>query len=611
MKKSILNLIMGIGLVMSNAAFAAVSGVVTDYAGAPVVGATVAFVTQDHTAVAVTDLSGAYGAELEEIHLPMVVTVMGNDIETMVKDLIATQNTSTMDFVVTRRGSGLDLTILHTNDVHSHLSPYAMSGAGSFGGSAVVAEQINVIRNQRDHVLYLDAGDQFVGSPLFSLFEGECEYTLLNMMGVAAYAPGNHEFDYGPERLAKFVDGLDCPVVCANLNAAKEPLLQDRIQPCTTLTVGGRRIGVVGCLSEETAWISKPGDTVSFEDVVSSVQDAVGVLTTQGVDIIICLSHASYETDKRIAATVPGVDVIVGGHSHTLLSDTDTAAAGPYPTVIDGVEGNQVLIVQVQDWNRYLGDLKVTFDNFGLVTAWSGAPILMSAGLPKNTEVAAYLADKEAQAKTLYGRVIGQNLVAVSNDTARTGECALANLVTDAFLWEMSPEGYEIAITNGGGIRAPLNEGDVTIEDVMTVLPFDNYLATCKLTGENIKKVLENGLTRINIPADGETGTGRFAQVAGMRYTYDRTRAKYDRILSIEVRNADGSFSPIDPARVYKVVTNDFMRQGGDEYTVLKTEATDPYDFGRKLSDVLIDYVTAHTPIMPVLEGRIVEVSGR
>jgi 5'-nucleotidase len=274
-------------------------------------------------------------------------------------------------------------------------------------------------------------------------------------------------------------------------------------------------------------------------------------------------------------------------------------------------EGETVLIVQVQDWNRYLGDLRVTFDEAGLVSAWSGAPVLMSADLPPNTEVAAYLTEKQAQAQVLFGAVIGSTAETLSNADARTGECALGNLVADAFLWEMQDEGYEIAITNGGGIRASLNAGDITIENVMTVLPFDNYLSTLKLTGENVKKVLENGLTRINIPADGETGTGRFAQVSGLRFTYDRTREKYDRILSIEVKNADGSFSPIDPTRVYKVVTNDFMRGGGDEYTVLEEEAIEPYDFGRKLSDILIDYIKAHASITPVVEGRIVEVSGQ
>ncbi|RMF05581.1 MAG: multifunctional 2',3'-cyclic-nucleotide 2'-phosphodiesterase/5'-nucleotidase/3'-nucleotidase, partial [Chloroflexi bacterium] len=250
-------------------------------------------------------------------------------------------------------GDGFTLTVLHTNDVHSRIDEFDKRGNtcdedekaedACFGGVARRQTMINQIRAEMPNVILVDAGDQFQGTLFYTQYKGGAAQEMMNTLGYNAMAVGNHEFDDGPGTLGSFVRGVNFPVLSSNMDVSAEPELAGSIQPSTILDVNGEKVGVIGVTTVDTGILSSPGDNVAFNDAVASAQAAVDELTAQGVNKIIALTHIGYGPDQELAAALTGVDVIVGGHSHTLLSNTDEDAAGPYPTVVNAADGNPVL----------------------------------------------------------------------------------------------------------------------------------------------------------------------------------------------------------------------------------------------------------------------------
>ncbi len=515
---------------------------------------------------------------------------------------------------------GYTLVILHTNDVHARIEQFNKYGGTCkpddaqegkcFGGVARRMTKIREIREQEPNVLLLDAGDEFLGTLFFYYYQGQATAEFMNRLGYDAMTFGNHEFDSGPETLGKFLDAIEFPMVSSNVDVSEEPALQGKVKPYVILEVGGRKIGLVGATTTDTPILSSPGDKVKFLPVVESVQKAVDELTAQGVDIVIMLSHLGYSVDKEVAAQLKGVDVIVGGHSHTFLSNTSDKAKGPYPTVVEGADGQKVLIVQDGSYAKYLGYLKVTFDAQGVAIAWEGEPILLDASVPEDEEILARVQELAKPVEELRNQVIGEAAVDLDGERAscRFYECTMGNLVTDAMLWATEKQGVQIALQNGGGIRASIPAGPVTLGQVIEVLPFGNTLATFEIEGKYLLQALENGVSRAHDPE--AEGTGRFLQVAGLRYTWDPTKPVGERIVSVEVRTADGGWEPLQMDKVYKVVTNNYIRNGGDDYEVFKEHAIDPYDFGPVLDEVVADYIKTFSPVKAEIEGRIQRVEG-
>ena len=207
--------------------------------------------------------------------------------------------------------------------------------------------------------------------------------------------------------------------------------------------------------------------------------------------------------------------------------------------------------------------------------------------------------------EALRAEVIGSTTTDLDGErsSCRFNECTMGDLVADAMLASQAPEGVQIVITNGGGIRSSLNAGDITVGGVLEVLPFNNTVATFGLKGSDVVAALENGVSRAENP-DNE-GTGRFPQVAGVRFSWDGSKPVGERVSDVEVQNADGTFSPIDPEATYKLASNNFNRTGGDDYSMFADNAIDPYDFGPTLSEVVGDYVQANSPLTVELDGRI------
>ncbi len=492
------------------------------------------------------------------------------------------------------------LTLIHMNDFHSRHEPVgagaldcpvAHPGADCLGGAAHLATAIARARAAAEAagrtVLLLDAGDQFQGSLFYTAWHGDAELAVMHALGTEAMAVGNHEFDNGPANLARFVRKARFPVLSANIDASADPDLRGLLQPWTMLRKAGLSIGVVGLTTQETPVGSSPGPRVAFGDPARALARAAAEARAAGAAFVIALSHLGVELDRRMAGTVAGVDVIVGGHSHTLLSDSEHGAAGPAHQAIGGPAGTS-LVLQAACFGRYLGRLDLDVGQDGTLLAYAGDCTHVGLDLPEEPRVAAIVAGYAAQLGAVRGRVVGTAAAPIGIAGCRQGECALGDLVADAMLG--ATPGAQVAVMNAGGIRTGLPGGTITLGDVLTALPFGNTIATMTLSGADLRAALAQGLAR--------AGKGGFPQVAGLRLRRTPT-------LAIEIRGPDGSFAPLDPARRYVVATNDFLRHGGDGYTPFRTGAIDPYDMGPGLDDVVAKAIAGKTGLHPATDGRI------
>jgi len=493
------------------------------------------------------------------------------------------------------------LHILHTNDMHSRIESINRfdstckaedeTEGKCFGGIARVKTAIDSKKAALagENVIVLDAGDPFQGSLFYSTYKGAAEAEFMDQMGYDAMAVGNHEFDDGPQGLADFIAKVGFPVLSGNLDLSGEVLLDGKVVNHVVLELGGQKIGIVSALATDTVETSSPGDGVVFEDEISALTADVAALEAEGVTMIVALTHVGLNKDLDIAASVPGIDVVIGGHSHTLMSNDDEGTPS-YPTMV----GNAA-VAQAYAYTKYLGHLTLTFDDAGVVTAASGDPMLLDASVTPDAGFLERIAEMGAPIEELKQRVVAEAATEIvgARELCRAGECPMGNLITDAMLDRVKDQGVEIAIQNGGGIRASIDAGEVTMGEVLTVLPFQNTLATFEVSGAAILAALENGVGQI------EDGAGRFPQVAGMTYAFDAKAEPGARISDVQVGG-----TPIDPQKIYKLVSNNYVRNGGDGYAMFK-DAANAYDFGPDLADVTADYLAANAPYQPFTDGRI------
>ena len=545
-----------------------------------------------------------------------------------------------------------DLTILHINDHHSHLQAdgrmdLTLAGERTrvrSGGFPALVTKFKDLAAQNKNVLKLHAGDAITGDLYYTLFKGKADAALMNEICFDAFALGNHEFDDGDAGLAAFLDELksgDCKteVLAANVkpevgvSALAKRSATDYFTPHHVFERGDMKIGVIGIdIANKTKQSSSPDETTMFADELTTAQAEIDTLTAQGVQHIVLLTHYQYENDLALAKALNGVDVIIGGDSHTLLgdfSDLGKNAAGPYPTVVTGAGGQTVCVAQAWQYAQIAGELQVSFDDNGAVTACSGTPHMMLADSFKrknadgkrvelegearaaaiaavkahpnlslvsaDADAAAVLASFSGQVDALKAEKIGtiasplcleripgqgKSKMCDPADTAKNGS-DISNLVAHAFR-DMSRTG-DIAIQNGGGVRTDVKSGEFSIGDAYTLLPFANTLVELTMTGAELHQVLEDALDYALTP-DGSTGAYPYA--AGLRWSIDTRQPKGKRFSNIQFKGpADASWSALDKARSYKVITNNYIAGGRDGYLTFKTVASD----GR-LVDTYLDY---------------------
>ena len=464
------------------------------------------------------------------------------------------------------------ISIVFTNDIHSRVE--AESGGI---GYAKIASLIKHYRNLNPNLLVLDAGDTFHGQTISTLVQGETIVDIMNEMGYDAMTAGNHDFNYGTERLLELAETADFPVLGGNLKKADGHVL---LQSYTIKEVDGVKIGIFGLVTPETKYKTHPKNVegLIFEDPVTHAKAMVEQLTGQ-VDVIIALSHLGmdesslYRGDK-VAKEVPGIDIIIDGHSHQ---------------VVNQMIGN-TLITQAGEYGNKIGVIDLLFKDRKL----SGKnAVILSKEDTANIEPDKKITELIAQIKADQGKVLNEVVAATpvklvgERETVRTGESNLGNLITNAML-EVTEA--DAALTNGGGIRASIEAGNITKGDVITVLPFGNYIVTIEVSGAEIKQALELGAS------DYPSAKGAFPHVAGMSYTIDSEKPAGEKIYSIKVGG-----KPLDLTKKYVLATNDFIAAGGDEYTMFTDKPV--LNHYSSLDEAVIEYVQLES--IPNVEGRI------
>ncbi|UWQ03795.1 5'-nucleotidase/apyrase family protein [Aliiroseovarius crassostreae] len=494
------------------------------------------------------------------------------------------------------------LTVLHTNDFHARFEPISKYDSGCseesnaegkcFGGSARLVSALAEARARSNNSILVDGGDQFQGTLFYTYYKGKLAAEMMNKMGYDGMTVGNHEFDDGPEVLRGFMDAVTFPVLMSNADVSGEPLLHDKLQKSVVIERGGEKIGLIGLTPQDTDELASPGPNVIFTDPVHAVQGEVDKLTAMGVNKIIVLSHSGYGVDKKVAAETTGVDVIVGGHTNTYLSNSSDKAEGPYPTMV-----GDTAIVSAYAYGKFLGELNVTFDDAGKIIEAKGEPLIMDGAVSEDAATKARIAEAAKPLDEIRNKVVASSAEAIDGErgSCRAKECAMGNIIADAMLDRVKDQGIEIAIQNGGGIRASIDAGDVTMGEVLTVLPFQNTLSTFQVDGATIVAALENGVSQ------HEEGAGRFPQVAGMSFAFDVSKPAGERVSDVMVGG-----QPIDLAKVYGVVSNNYVRNGGDGYKMFR-DAQNAYDFGPDLADVTAEYMARMAPVTPMLDGRITQ----
>ncbi len=492
------------------------------------------------------------------------------------------------------------LTILHTNDFHARFEPINSSDSGCsaenaatgecFGGSARLVTAIADARDRSDNAILVDGGDQFQGTLFYTYYKGKLAAEMMNKLGYDAMTVGNHEFDDGPEVLRGFIDAVDFPILMSNADVSGEPQLADVIMKSTVIEKAGERIGLIGLTPQNTDELASPGPNITFSDPSEAVQGEVDKLTGEGVNKIIVLSHSGLNVDRTVAETTTGVDVIVGGHDNSLLSNTIEGAKGPYPVMV-----GDTAIVQAYAYGKFLGELNVTFDDGGKVIEAVGEPVLLDVAVSEDEPTKARIAEAAVPLEEVRSRVVAETAEPIigDRDVCRAQECSMGNLVADAMLARVADQGIQIAIANSGGLRASIDAGEVTMGEVLTVLPFQNTLSTFFVSGQTVLDALENGASQI------EEAAGRFPQVAGITLTIDPAADVGSRVSEVMVNG-----EPIDPDAQYGLVSNNYVRNGGDGYSMF-VDAENAYDFGPDLADVTAEYLAENAPYQPYTDGRI------
>jgi len=285
----------------------------------------------------------------------------------------------------------------------------------------------------------------------------------------------------------------------------------------------------------------------------------------------------------------------VGGHTNTLLSNSAEGAVGPYPTMV-----GKTAIVSAYAYGKFLGELNVTFDDAGEVVSAAGEPRIMDASVVEDAPTLARVAELAVPLEEIRNKVVAETSTAIdgARESCRAVECQMGNLIAEAMLDRVAGQGVTIALQNGGGIRASIDAGPVTMGEVLTVLPFQNTLSTFEVSGETVVAALEHGVGQV------EEGAGRFLQVAGLKYTFDPKAPAGSRVSDVMVLVGGDAWGPIDPAATYKVVSNNYVRTGGDGFKMF-VDAANAYDFGPDLADVTGEYMAKVGPYTPMTDGRI------
>jgi 5'-nucleotidase len=470
------------------------------------------------------------------------------------------------------------ITLLQVNDVYQ----FAPVDRGTRGGLARVMTLKKQIQKESPHTLFLFAGDTISPSVESITYKGAQMIEAWNTAGLDYATFGNHEFDFGPEVLRERMKESRFPWIAANVIDTKTGKPFGGAESFVIREIDGVKIGIFGLVLPETKTTSRPGPDVDFLNPCETAKKVVSDIHARGAKVVVALTHLSMREDKEVARC-SDVDVIIGGHEHTLLE----SAAGGAP------------IFKMTADARELGkiDLNISKTSGELESIdWKVIPV--TSETKEDQEFAAIYRKYQGLLKEL-SQIVGRSRVALDARSAenRTRETNVGNLVAEAF---RSATGADVALMNGGSIRADtiISPGPLTKRDLLSILPFKNKVVKLELTGATLRAALEQGVSR---SAEDEE-PGRFPQVAGLRFTFDASRPPGSRVVEVTVNG-----QPLDDNKKYTLATTNFLAiDGGDGYAMLKGARllTSP-EQGQSDFDILRRAVVAAKSIAPRTDGRI------
>jgi len=484
-----------------------------------------------------------------------------------------------------------EIRIIHMNDFHGFAVPYKPYGSDEAqGGLAYLAARADELRAEKP-TLFLAAGDMIQGNNWANLFQGKSSIEAMNAMNFDAMVVGNHEFDFGQAILRERIGEASFPILGANVVGLSE------LKPYIVKNVDGISIAVIGIVTGDTPVTTHPKNVtglqfLSPEDTARKyAQDLRGES-----NIVVVLSHLGFSGDTDLAKKVDGLDVIIGGHSHTKV-------------VKPALVGKSV-VTQAFEHGKALGVLDLTVRN-GKVVGASGRLETIKPTGKENATVGAIVAKYQQKVDAVMNETVGEALTDLDGVHVRLQETNLGNLITDVM---RKTAGSDVAIINGGTIRTSIRQGPVKVNHVYAVVPFDNYIVAIKLSGQQIRDTLEHGVSAV------EDEEGRFPQVSGLIFTYDRNSPKGSRIKEVFVAG-----QPLVADKEYTVATNDFLAAGGNGYKAFGDSVKSSKDYAviggamkgeklvysdscRWLRDVVIDHVKTQKELSPKVEGRIKEL---
>jgi 5'-nucleotidase len=476
----------------------------------------------------------------------------------------------------------VEVQVLGLNETHGQLVPLRRDGRLA-GGAATLAAYLE--REEAENprrTLILDSGDFMQGPPISSFFEGASTVEVFNAIGVDAVAVGNHEFDWGQDALRARIGEADFPFLAVNIRDAETGQQPEGIEPYVVERLGGVKVGVIGVANPDTKNVTLPAATegLEFLDLSASAQavnDAVAALRRRGVETIVVSVHQGLSApgEGALADLVSGlsreVDLVLGGH-----------IALEFNTEINGIP-----VVQPYGNTRGYGDAVLTVDRKtrDVVATEVQTDATWVDAIEPDSEAAAIVERYQAQLREALGKVVGETRTEIT----RTGaESEMGNFVTDAMRSHVA--GVDFAFTNAGGLRADIDAGPITLEEIYTVLPFNNTLVLMDLTGEQVRRVLEEG-------AASRYGV---VQVSGLRWAFDADAPFGSRVTRVTLPNG----TPIEPGATYRIATNNFMASGGDQFTTL-TQGGNVVDTGVNLVDTVVELLARSSPVDPQVEGRL------
>ena len=476
-----------------------------------------------------------------------------------------------------------ELILLHTNDHHGAVLP-----SDGRGGLAETASYINAVRKTNKQVLLLDAGDINTGSALSNMFSAEIDLLAYNMMKYDAVVLGNHEFDGSLLKLEQQIAMADFPFVCSNIETASA---LSGVQRYIVKQYDGFSVGIFGITTLRTLTIANPDKSLCFINEIEASKNMVDILRNrERVDIVIGLTHmgdvkesADHITSTELAQSVPGIDIIVDGHSHSFMETP--------------IKSGLTWIVSANEWGKYAGHGKLVIRN-GRLADFEWKPVAIGPDRAVAEMIRPYAKKADESLKEVIGTAAEDFIF--GSRLPRYGETSVGNLITDANFWyftEVQNHDIDFVFHNGGNIRSGICGGDITRENILTVLPFENYLYIASLSGSDI-------IGLFDFIAGIPQGNGGFPQFSKeVRYTVDKQAGGSITQLSI------GGL-PVIPDKIYRFCTNDYLLGGGDGYTVLE-KSFDRFNTSRLLSDVVIEYIKSRgAPLLPVIDGRLTVTGG-